>query len=43
MRNNKSFVSSNITIDGNSQLLANRSHGEIAGVLKNPTIVNLTP
>ena len=44
LRNYKSFVTSNnTTIGGNSQMVANSTNGQIAGVLDHPTIVNLTP
>ena len=43
LRNNKSFVTSNTTIGGNSQLGANSTTGQVAGVLNGPSIVNLTP
>ena len=43
LRNNKSLVTSNITIGGNSQFVTNSTNGQIAGVLNRPTIVNLTP
>lgn len=40
---NKSFVASNVTISGKGQLVTNETSGQIAGVLKGPTSVNLTP
>ena len=43
LRNNKSLVTSNTTIGGNSQMVANSTNGRVAGVLNRPTIVNLTP